>query len=225
MPVNPHLATELEFFGAPLPAAELVVLLLHGRTQSPADMDEQVVRRLALPAVAYAAPVAAGRTWYPLPFMAPVADNQPGLSFALERVALLSDRLAASGFPETAQVVMGFSQGGCLACEFVFRSRRRFAALVAFTGGLIGPAGTRWDGETGAFRDMPVFVGGSDRDPWVPAARMAESAEVFRREKAAVTERYEPSTKHEIPDGHIAEVRSLLLELQRTPLRAATPRG
>jgi phospholipase/carboxylesterase len=181
---NPHLAAPTSYFGVSLDRARVVAILLHGRNHDPAVMDDTVVRRLALDRVAYVAPAAADRSWYPAGFMAPSADNEPALSFALERVARLVDELA------TPVAMIGFSQGACLACEHVYRRRDhgRVRALVAFTGGLIGSSGTVWRGGNG-LADVPVFIAGSLADPWVPASRMRETVEVFARLGARVATR------------------------------------
>jgi phospholipase/carboxylesterase len=212
-PSNPHLATPTLLFGAPVQSPRAVVILLHGRSQSPADMDQQIVRRIDLPDVAYLAPAAAGHTWYPAPFMRPVEDNEPNLGFALARVAALSVDLTARGVPPASQVIMGFSQGACLACEYVYRRRQPVRALIALTGGLIGPPELEWapnDDGGGAWRGMPLLIAGSDQDPWVPAARMRQTAEVFARGGAAVDLRLHPSAAHEITDAHIAAARERL---------------
>lgn len=191
-------------FGASLDRARVIALLLHGRDQDPAVMDEHVVRRLALPTVAYVAPAAAERSWYPAGFMAPIADNEPRLSQALERVARIADELAAP------HVVIGFSQGACLACEHVYRRGAR--ALIAFTGGLIGPPGTTWrSGDELA--GMPVLISGSEANPWVPAERMRETADAFARLGARVSTRFHPGDAHAVGDAEIAAARALLVEL------------
>ncbi len=177
-------------------------------------MHEQVVQRLGLDAIAYVAPAAADNTWYPKGFMAAIEENEPRLTFALERLSALSDDLAGRGYPYSAQVVLGFSQGSCLGSEFVYRRRRRYGALIGFTGGLVGAAGTRWDAETDAFRGMPVFLGGSDVDPWVPVSRILETAEVFRRLQATVSCRIYPSMGHEICDDEIGHAREILAALR-----------
>jgi phospholipase/carboxylesterase len=205
--------------------------------QSPGDLYQDLVRRIDRPDVspdvrldvpldvAYVAPEAADRIWYPGRFMAPIDENEPRLTFALQRLAALSDDLAARGWPHDAQVLMGFSQGACLACEHVYRQRRRFGALVAFTGGLIGPPGLRWevqDGQPGFCRGMPVLLGGSDDDPWVPASRMKETADVYRRLGARVDIRFFPGTGHMIHDAQVAAARALLAAL---PPRVTDPPG
>jgi phospholipase/carboxylesterase len=209
--MNPHFEAPLTYYGAALDAARTVVILIHGRGQSPAYMEEHVVRRLDLPDVAYVAPTAAGNTWYPAGFMAPFADNEPHLGFALERVDALSNELAARGVPRASQVILGFSQGACLACEHQYRRQERVAALIAFTGGLIGPAGTVWQTPTRPYAGMPVLLGGGSADAWVPRERMIETAAVFRQLGAEVSIELYPSTAHEIVDDQIDAARAILL--------------
>jgi predicted esterase len=177
-------------------------------------MEEHVVRRLGLPELVYVAPAAAGQSWYPAKFMAPIAENQPHLDNALAQIGAVSDELAAKGIPPAEQIIFGFSQGACLACEFVYRRRQRFAALIALTGGLIGPSGTMWTAQTDAFRDMPVLLGGSDADPWVPASRIQETAEMFRALGARVSAPLYPSREHEIRREQIEEARELLRSVE-----------
>jgi phospholipase/carboxylesterase len=187
-----------------------VVILIHGRGQDPRDLDDMIVARVGLPDVAYVAPQAADRTWYPLGFMMPVEQNQPRLDLALARIAALADELAAQGMPLEEQVIFGFSQGACLASEYVFRRGQRVAALCAFTGGLIGPDGTAWEAAGTPFEGMPVLLGGASQDPWVPAARMLETAAVFRQLGARVDAPIYPSVVHEINDDQIGRARAIL---------------
>ena len=206
-----HQHTRLSVFGAPLREARIAVLLLHGRTQTPADMFDCIVRRIDLPEVAWLAPSASDNTWYPAPFMQPRETNQPQLDHALARVAALSADLSRDGFGLDRQVVMGFSQGACLSCEYVWHSRQRHRALIALTGGLIGPPGIRWDGAERDFSGMPVFLSDRDNDPWVPAARVLETAAAFRVAGAQVSERITPGSTHEVSEEEIAIVRTMLL--------------
>jgi predicted esterase len=190
-----------------------VVILIHGRGQDPRDLEDMIVARIGLPEVGYVAPRAADHTWYPSGFMMPVEQNQPRLDFALARVASLADELAAQGMPLEEQVIFGFSQGACLASEYVLRRGQRVAALCAFTGGLIGPDGMAWEAAGALFGGMPVLLGGASQDPWVPAARMLETAEVFRRLGARVDAPIYPSAVHEINDDQIARARAILVEI------------
>ena len=75
--------------------------------------------------------------------MADIASNEPGLSSALEVLAPLVARVEAGRRSARSRIVLlGFSQGACLASEFAVRHAARFGGVVVFSGGAIGPPGT-----------------------------------------------------------------------------------
>ena len=121
--------------------------------------------------------------------------------------------LAAAGIAPERTVLLGFSQGACLSLEFAARHAQRFGGVVALSGGLIGPPGTPRDYE-GAFDGTPVFLGCGDRDPHIPADRVHESAEIFRRMGARVTERIYPGLGHTVNQDELAWVTDLISALQ-----------
>jgi predicted esterase len=157
--------------------------------------------------VAYLAPQAAGHTWYPYSFLSPIPQNEPGITSALAVIARLVDSTALGS---ERVVVLGFSQGGCLALEFAARNARRYAAVVALSGGQIGPPGTPRD-YPGSMENTPVFIGCSDVDPHIPVERVRESADVFRRMGAAVDERIYPGLGHTINQDELTAVRALVV--------------
>ena len=105
--------------------------------------------------------------------------------------------------------MLGFSQGACLASEFLVRHAARYGGLIALTGGLIGPPGTQWT-FPGTFDGTPVFLGSGDPDPHVPAERVSESADVFTRMGASVTKRIYPGMGHLVNDEEITLTQALL---------------
>src|SRR4030095_15336535 len=106
--------------------------------------------------------------------MAPVAGNEPALSRALGVVAATIDALVRDGVAPERIVLLGFSQGGCLALEYAARNARRYAALVGLSAGLIGPKGTP-RAYAGSLQGTPVFLGCSDSDPHIPLWRVRET--------------------------------------------------
>jgi predicted esterase len=204
----------LTTYGAPLDTAERAVLLIHGRDLGPEHMDEQVVRRLGLSRVAYLAPMAPGRTWYPFGFAVRRAANEPALSRSLETVAACLDQIGASGFPRSRTYLVGFSQGACLVLEHVVRYDADLAGLVAFTGALIGA-----DGEvapiTRSVEGLPVYLSVGAADPWVPAERTAAAAAALRAAGAAVRFEVFPGREHVIRDAEIDAARELLTSASR----------
>jgi predicted esterase len=115
----------------------------------------------------------------------------------------------AAGIPASRVVLLGFSQGACLALEFAARHARRYGGVVGLSGGLIGPDGTPRDYE-GAFDGAPVFLGCSDMDPHVPVERVHETADVFQRMGAQVTKRIYPGMGHTVNADEIAAVREIV---------------
>jgi predicted esterase len=182
--------------------------MVHGRNAAPANILD-LVPRLARPDLAYVAPAAPNRTWYPLSFMAPIEQNEPSLSASL---AILADAIAEveqSGVPRERIVLLGFSQGACLASEFMVRNAARYGGLIAFTGGLIGPPGTAWH-YPGTFDGTPVFLGSGDPDAHVPVSRVAETAEVFTRMGASVRTRIYPGMGHLVNDDEVRMAQVIL---------------
>jgi predicted esterase len=108
--------------------------------------------------------------------------------------------------------VVGFSQGACLATEFVARNATRYGGLVAFTGGLIGPPGTKF-AYSGELSGTPCFLGAGDRDPHVPWKRVEESASVLAALGAAVTLRCYPGLPHTINEDEIDHAKTILRKL------------
>jgi len=164
--------------------------------------------------VAFLAPQAAGRTWYPYSFLSPLHDNEPGISSGLGVLAGLIDTLVAKGIAHNRIALLGFSQGACLSLEFAARHPQPYAAVVGLSGGLIGPPGTPRD-YPGSLGGAPVFLGCSDIDAHIPLERVQESAEVFRRMGASVDERIYPGMGHTVNQDELAAVNALLLSNPR----------
>jgi predicted esterase len=188
--------------------ARLAAILLHGRGASAEDI-LGLADQFSATDIAYLAPQAAGSTWYPYSFLAPLQQNEPGLGSALSVIAGLLEELRGQGVSPERVVLMGFSQGACLALEFAARHARRYAAVVGFSGGVIGPPGTPRN-YAGGFDGTPLFIGCSDIDPHIPLERVRESAVVFRGMAASVDERIYPRMAHTINADEIAAVDALL---------------
>jgi len=204
----PHAGQPVVEAGAPLGQAPAAVILVHGRGAGPENILD-LVPALDRPDVTYLAPAAANRTWYPNRFMTELAGNEPALSSALAVIGSLVARVEKAGVPRSRIVLLGFSQGACLAAEFAVRHAARHGGVVACSGGLIGPPGTRWD-YPGGFDGTPVFLGCSDVDPHIPEPRVRESAGVFSRMGAAVTTRIYPGLGHEINADEIAVAQDII---------------
>jgi predicted esterase len=205
---GPHAGQPVRRSGAPNGRARAVMILLHGRGAT-AESILTLADALPFDGMAYLAPQAAGYTWYPNRFLAPIRTNEPWLTSALAAVDDLVSRAGDEGVPPDRVVLAGFSQGACLALEYAVRHPRRYGGVAGLSGGLIGPPGTRWN-ETGSFEGTPVFLGCSDTDFHIPAERVLESADVLKRLGAAVRAVLYPGMDHTVSPEEIAEVRALL---------------
>lgn len=187
--------------GAPIGAARAAMLLVHGRGAS-AEGILGLADAFADTDVAYVAPQAASGSWYPHSFMAPTALNEPHLGNALDTLADVVSEIERQGLPAERIVILGFSQGACLALEFAARNARRFGGVIGLSGGLIGPPGTPRD-YPGTLAETPVFLGCGDVDAHIPLARVHESTDVLRKLGGEVTEMIYPGMGHTIVQDEI----------------------
>lgn len=199
--------------GAAPEHANGAVIMLHGRGASPDDI-LGLTTYFERDDVVYLAPEAPGAQWYPFRFMEPTARNEPGISRGMEAIDDALRVLSEHGIGAERSVLLGFSQGACLALEYAARHARRYGGIVGLSGGLIGPDDTPRD-YPGSMEQTPVFVGCSDVDFHIPVHRVHEAAEVFMRLGAEVTERIYPGMPHTVNEDEIAHVNRLLATLPR----------
>jgi predicted esterase len=205
---DPH-ATQPPLRRGPAPRdARLAVVLVHGRGADARSILDPISDEIGAPDILYVAPQAAGNTWYPYSFLAPMSQNEPALSSALRRLETVVDELIGQGVAVERIGMLGFSQGACLTLEFAARHARRYAGIAGLSGGLIGPPGTPRE-YAGSMNGTPVFLGCSDVDSHIPLARVHESAAVFQRLGADVDERIYPGMGHTINADEIGAVRRM----------------
>lgn len=199
--IPPHGDGLLVTEGRSLEEATAAMILVHGRGGTAEGIIE-IGRLLKHSDFTYLAPQAAGNSWYPNSFLAPLDQNQPGLNSGLARIGELIGLASSHGIPHERIVVGGFSQGACLASEFVARNPARYGGLLVFSGGLIGPQGTPRD-YPGSLDETPVFIGCSDRDAHIPLERVEESAAVLTRMGALVDKQIYAGMGHTIVKDEI----------------------
>lgn len=207
-PTDPHHGQKVLHHGADIGEAKTAMIMLHGRGADAADIIglAQVIDQ---PDMAYLAPEAAGHSWYPFSFLAPVDRNEPGRSSALRVIGGLIDRLDQANIPPERVALLGFSQGACLALEFAARQPRRYGGVFALSGGLIGET-LNADDYAGSLDGTPVFIGCSDIDPHIPLARVQESSVIIRGLGADLTERIYPGMGHTIVASEIDHIRNVI---------------
>lgn len=208
---NPHRDTPVLQIGVGLSTARAAVVLLHGRGASAEDI-LGLAQEMHHDGFAYVAPQAANHTWYPFSFLAPIEQNEPWLSSALGKITAVVDQCVSSGVPRERVAILGFSQGACLATEFVARNPSRYAALIAFTGGLIGPPGSDLH-HAGSVAGMPALFSSGDPDPHVPWSRVQESAQELERMGAQVSLTRHPGRPHTILPSEVEAADKLLSTL------------
>ncbi len=208
---DPHAGQPIRSAGMPIDEAKAVILALHGRGARAEDIIS-LIEQLNLPSFAVVAPQAANHAWYPNRFLAPLASNEPWLSSALALVERGLSRIAAAGIPPERTLLLGFSQGACLALEFAARHARRYGGLVGLSGALIGPEDTP-RAYPGTLSGTPVFLGCSNVDPHVPKECISQAAEVLRSLGGEVTERLYPGMAHTVNEDEIEFVRRMAQKL------------
>jgi phospholipase/carboxylesterase len=119
--------------GDPLEQTHVAMILLHGRGATAASMLE-LAAQWNQPDFTYLAPQAAGKSWYPSSFLAPLASNEPFLSSALALLEDVLERMAQAEIPPERTMLCGFSQGASLALEFASRHARRYGGVVGLSG-------------------------------------------------------------------------------------------
>ena len=208
---GPHQGQSVLVAGRPLDEAEAAMVLVHGRGATAQSILE-LGTVLTHPNLAYLAPQASGNTWYPYSFLAPIPQNEPGITSGLQTLAEVVETVETAGIAAEKIIIGGFSQGACLASEFVARHARRYGGLLVFSGGLIGPPGTPRHYE-GTLAGTPVFIGCSDFDPHIPVERVTETADTLAKLDATVTKKIYPSMGHTIIQDEIDQAMQIVQQV------------
>ncbi|HKK44743.1 MAG TPA: alpha/beta fold hydrolase [Balneolaceae bacterium] len=208
---GPHQGLSQAEHGASLSQARAVMVMVHGRGATAKSMFP-LADELAQPDFHFRAPQAHNHTWYPYSFLAPKEQNQPGISSGIQMLHDVLQDIAAAGIPREKIMLLGFSQGACLATEFAARHPRRLGGIVAFSGGLIGPDIDESD-YTGSMDQAPVFLGCSDVDPHIPKERVDKTEEIFSKLNANVTKQIYKGMGHTINEDEIKATRRIMADV------------
>ncbi len=201
----------VEQSGARPAEARGAVILIHGRGASAQDI-LSLAQHFERDDLLYIAPEAPGSQWYPVRFMEPIKRNEPGISRGMQAIDDARALLEQHGIGAEQTVILGFSQGACLALEYAARHARRYGGIVGLSGGLIGPDGTPRD-YPGSLAGTPIFLGCSDVDAHIPVHRVHEAEEVLARIGADVTKRIYQGMPHTVNEDEIEHVRRLLASM------------
>ena len=219
---DPHKSCTIHYAAAPLETARHVVIAVHGRYGTAADILKHQ-QQVNVQNTAWIAPQAHDRSWWPESFLAPLTANEPGISSALNRITAIADDLEETGIGAERIVLFGFSQGACLLLEHAARHPRPWRGIVAMSGGLLGSAETnepprsallghsekRFD-YTAALDAVPIQMGCHSGDPVIPLARVRNSAEVLQKLGAQVSLKVRNGNMHAPLQSDLVALRSLL---------------
>ena len=136
-------------------------------------------------------------------------QNEPYLSSALNVVDKIIKQVEEQGIATEKIFIGGFSQGACLASEYVIRNPKRYGGLLVFSGGYIGPMNTPRE-PAGDLHGMPAFLGCSDMDPHIPLQRVKETTSLLKSMSAQVVEKIYPNMGHTIIDDEIQQAQELI---------------
>ncbi|WP_136644830.1 alpha/beta hydrolase [Tabrizicola sp. YIM 78059] len=207
--------------GAAPDRAKVLCVFVHGRGQSPEEMEAAVIRRLTLCDVAFALPRAEGKSWYAARAVDPLTDaTREDLAMSLDGLARAISGLRAHA-PGLPLLLAGFSQGACLSLEHVCTGKELPDAVVALTGCRVGLSGD--DRPASLPSGLPVYLSAGDADPWIPVQAFAEAAAELGRAGARLRCDVFPGRPHEVSDAEIAMLETVLIDLAagRSPAMGA----
>jgi len=194
--------------GKDISEAKKVLIMIHGRGAFAEDI-LSLAGYFNLNDFALIAPQAENNTWYPYSFLAPLRENEPLLSSALNVLSEIVTDINNAGIASENIYFLGFSQGACLTLEFVTRNAKKYGGVVAFTGGLIGDKIYN-ENYKGDFSNTSVFIGSSDPDPHVPVARVQATAGILKSMHADLTVKIYPGMGHTINKDEIDQANALI---------------
>ncbi len=207
---GPHQKSRTVTAGADPEKADGAIVMIHGRGAT-AESIITIANEFDAENFHFVAPQASGHTWYPNSFMAPSGRNEPGISSGLQAIFNIVNNLEEQGIPKGKIILLGFSQGACLASEFVARHPARYGGLIAFSGGMIGSGDSvNPDNYIGSLDGTPYFVGCSDNDAHIPVDRVEESVQVMKKLGASINKKIYPDMGHTIIRDEIEEAQKII---------------
>lgn len=207
-------------FGARPEDAKVLCVFVHGRTQSPEDMIEQVVGRLAGDDIAFVLPRAENNTWYAARATDPLChETRNELRASLDYIRDVVRAFREAGGEDKPVLVGGFSQGACLVMEYAMRFGPWDGAMVNLTGCRVGQMTD--ERPHADLNGMPVYLTGSDSDPWIPVTAFAEASESLGRARAKLRCELFPGREHQASAMEVAALDAMLSDLAggRTPFQ------
>ena len=202
---------DIKRLGATVDKAKVLCVFVHGRNQSPEEMETAVIGRLSATDVHFALPRASEQCWYKALAVAPLTeDTRKEIGGSLADLAALIRALRAQA-PGRALVLAGFSQGACLSLEHAFTGTDRPDAVMAFTGCRVGVATD--DRPSRLNSGLPVYLTAGSDDPWIPLPAFAAAVVELGQAGAALRLDVFPARPHEVSAPEIAMLDTVLTDL------------
>jgi predicted esterase len=206
---GPHQTQKVVQAGAALENAKAAMIMIHGRGASAESIVGLANEFDHKGEITFLAPQASGSTWYPYSFMAPTENNQPGINSGLQAIFDIISLIEKAGLKKEQIYILGFSQGACLASEFVARHPDTYGGLIALSGGLIGDT-VSVDNFEGSLNETPVFMGCSDIDPHIPKERVNDTAEILSSLGAQVTKKLYQGMAHTVNEDELDHINQMI---------------
>ena len=144
-----------------------------------------------------------GRQWFPLAPTRDPNDRWNGVVKARPALdAFLDAELARHGLPDAKLALVGFSQGTMMALHVGLRRARAPAAILGFSGILVGPEHlAEATARTPAGGPPPVLLVHGDRDDVIPVDALFVSAEDLGKANIPCQWHLAPGVGHGIDNG------------------------
>jgi phospholipase/carboxylesterase len=211
-PVNgPHQEPKPHRHGASVGRAKAAMIMIHGRGATAKSMFP-LADELAQPDFHYIAPQAQHHTWYPHSFLEPKEKNQEGIQSGMQVINDLVESLSNAGIPNENIILLGFSQGACLAQEYIARHPQKLGGIVGLSGGLIGQQ-VNPEHYKGTLENTPIFIGCGENDQHVPVERIHLTASVMEQLNGAVNKQIYPNMGHTVNEDEIKTIRAMMAKI------------
>ena len=188
--------------------AKQLVVFLHGYGADGNDLIEIGRQWQALlpdaafvsPHAAERMPMGAGRQWFALTMRDPaerwrgVNHAQPGLD------TFLDEELAKAGLDESKLALVGFSQGTMMALHVGLRRKKPLAAILGYSGILIGPEHLK-DARAELGAPPPILLVHGDEDQVIPVEALFVSSEKLAENDIPVQWHMSPQLGHGIDNA------------------------
>ena len=193
--------------GASSQTARAVCIFLHGRGQTAMQMQQDVIARLSAPDVHFVLPQAPGPAWYDAKAVDPMTQETAAQLDAALSLVTAEIAAATAAVPDRPLIIAGFSQGACLATEYLLRGGKADAAAL-LTGCRVGAPDADLPETLRA--SIPVYASNGDADPWVPLWAWRKAQQALTRHGARVRQAVFPGRDHLVSDDEIKAFSSLL---------------